>query len=67
MSIVKLSLFGLITVASSSTNCFDDLVQCFQTVFPGSPGSLLDSAFASVREAPALSFYLSFRKFNVPF
>lgn len=38
MKVVKLSLFGLFAVASSSTNNFDDLVQYLPTVFPGCPG-----------------------------
>lgn len=38
MKVVKLSLFGLFAVASSSTNNFDNLVQCLPTVCPGCPG-----------------------------
>ena len=58
---VKLSLFGLFGAVSGPTNTFDDLIQYLQTVYPRSPGSLLVSTLASIREVPILSFYLTFR------
>ena len=58
---VRLSLFGLFGAISGPTNTFDDHIQYLQTVYPRSPGSLLVSTSASIREVPMLSFYLSFR------